>query len=95
MPHRTVAFMQQGFKELKCEPKKQGAGKRKEAQRFNLEMDHIDLQKAGQNNADGIRVLMEDLEKQFMEDPEFQQYAEETVMAQTGGQTTGGQGGMG
>ena len=21
-PHRTVAFMEQGFKELKCEPKK-------------------------------------------------------------------------
>ena len=36
-PHRTVSFMDQGFKELKCEPKKQGTGKRKEAQRFDLQ----------------------------------------------------------
>ena len=55
--------MDQGFKELKCEPKKQGTGKRKEAQRFDLQQNHIDLKEAGQNNADGIRALMEDLEK--------------------------------
>ena len=36
-PHRTVTFMDAGFKELKCEPKKQGTGKRKEAQRFDLQ----------------------------------------------------------
>ena len=28
LPTRTVKFMQEGFKELKCEPKKQGASKR-------------------------------------------------------------------
>ena len=39
--------MEQGFKELKCEPKKQGTGKRKEAQRFDLQMPHIDLRMAG------------------------------------------------
>ena len=30
-PLRTVAFMEWGFKELKCEPKKQGAGKQQRA----------------------------------------------------------------
>ena len=63
--------MEQGFKELKCEPKKQGAGKRKEAARFDLAMKYIDLKTAGANNR-SIRALMEGLEKQFMEDPEFQ-----------------------
>ena len=53
--------MEQGFKELKCEPKK--GGKQKKAQRFDLGTKHIDLKKARQNNADDIRVLMTDLEK--------------------------------
>ena len=60
--------MDQGFRELGCEPKKQGAGKRKEAQRFDLTVKHIDLKTAGANNRE-IRLLMEGLEKQFMEDP--------------------------
>lgn len=46
-------------------------GKRQTEQRFDLKQDHIDLRKAGRNNADGIRVLMEDLERQFMSDPIF------------------------
>ena len=70
-PRRTMIFMEEGFKELKCEPKKQGAGKRTQTQRFDLQKKHIDLKQAGENNAEGIRALMTELEKQFMEDPEF------------------------
>lgn len=36
MPGRTVNFMEQGFKELKCERKKNGA-KQKQVQRFDLQ----------------------------------------------------------
>ena len=84
---RTREFMNQGFAELKCEPKKQGAAKVKAAQRFDLAEDHIDLKKAGQNNADGIRSLMIDLEKQFMEDPEFQQPDEPLAQSASATQT--------
>jgi hypothetical protein len=31
---------------------------------------HINLEQAGRGNPNGIRVLMEELEKQFMEDSE-------------------------
>lgn len=77
--------MSDGFKELKCEPKKTGPGKRQAAQRFNLSQGHINLEKAGRGNADGIRVLMEELEKQFMDDP-----ANEDGI-QNMGMTSGGQ----
>ena len=70
-PKRTVAFMEQGFKELKCEPKKQGANNRTHASLFDLQTKHINLKTVGANNADGIRKLMTTLEKQFMDDPEF------------------------
>lgn len=43
MPARTVNFMEQGFKELKCEPKKTGAAKQKQEKRFDLAVGHIDL----------------------------------------------------
>ncbi len=62
--------MTDGFKELKCEPKKQGPNKQQTAQRFNLTKNHINLEQAGRGNANGIRLLMEELEKQFMEDPD-------------------------
>ena len=85
MPARTMAFMADGFKELKCEPKKLGANKRTQAQRFDLQKNHINLKAAGQNNADGIRSLMTELEKQFMEDPEFQLPEEAPAPVNTGG----------
>ena len=43
------------------------------------------MEKAGRGNADGIRVLMEELEKQFMDDPAFDDGT------QNGGMTSGGQ----
>ena len=55
--------MAEGFKELKCEPKKLGTNKRSHTQRFNLESKHIDLKKASRNNPNNIRALMTELEK--------------------------------
>ena len=69
-PIRTKIFMEEGFKELKCEPKKLGASKRTQTQRFDLQQKHIDLNQALANDAN-FRGLMTELEKQFMEDPEF------------------------
>ena len=91
-PARTVAFIQEIYKYLGCEPKAQGSGKRKEAQRFDLAMKHIDLKAAGATSG-SIRALMEDLERQFMEDPRFQ-IAEELTgqgppAASTGGALAG------
>ena len=71
LPTRTVYFMEEGFKELKCEPKKQGASNRTQNSLFDLQTKHINLKTVGANNADGIRKLMTTLEKQFMDDPEF------------------------
>ena len=62
--------MEAGFKELQCEPKK--AGKKTDGQRFDLGHKHINLKKATENTAATINVLLSDLEKQFMDDPEFQ-----------------------
>ena len=43
---RSDLIIHDGFKELKCEPKKQGVKQSTAAQRFDLSMEHIDLKQA-------------------------------------------------